>query len=60
MELPSPQVYIFVIEQLTVLGMIEKTKDDSWRLTDKFPEILKITSALLSVDVRQSMARVKG
>lgn len=60
LEIPSPQVYIFVIEQLTVLGMIEKTKDDSWRLTDKFPEILKITSALLSVDVRQSMARVKG
>ncbi len=60
LELPSPQVYVFVLEQLSVLGMIEKTKDDSWRLTDRFPEILKITSALLSVDVRQSMARVKG
>jgi glycerol-3-phosphate O-acyltransferase len=60
LELPSPQAYVFVVEQLSVLGMIVQGSGDSWLLTDKFPEILKITSALLSVDVRQSMARVKG
>jgi glycerol-3-phosphate O-acyltransferase len=60
LELPSPQLYVYVLEQLAVLEMIEKLPEQAWKLTDRFPEMLKITSALLSVDVRQSMARVKG
>jgi glycerol-3-phosphate O-acyltransferase len=59
-ELPSPQVFSFIMEQLLSRSLIEKTGDDGWKLTDRFPEILNITSALLSVDIRQSMARVKG
>ena len=59
-ELPSPQVFSLILGQLVDRGMIERAEPDGWVLKHSFPEVLDITAALLSVDIRQSMARVKG
>jgi glycerol-3-phosphate O-acyltransferase len=59
-ELPSAHVFTAIVEQLSERGLIEKVGEHDWRLTAVFPEILNVTSALLSVDMRQSMARAKG
>lgn len=59
-ELPSPHVFGSIVEQLSERGMIEKSSEDTWRLTARFPEILNMTSALLSTDMRQSMSRAKA
>jgi glycerol-3-phosphate O-acyltransferase len=59
-ELPSAQVFAAIFEQLNENGMIENHGADSWKLTPAFNDILGLTSALLSVDMRHSMARAKG
>lgn len=59
-ELPSIQVFGAILEQLQDRGLIEKSGDDNWFLKPTFPDIMDVTSSLLSVDIRQSMARVKG
>ncbi len=59
-ELPSAQVFSAIVEQLSERRLIEKVGEHDWRLTEIFPDILNVTSALLSIDMRQSMARAKG
>ena len=59
-ELPSAQVFTAIFEQLHENGMRENATADAWKLTPEFNDILGLTSALLSVDMRHSMARAKG
>jgi glycerol-3-phosphate O-acyltransferase len=60
LELPSGQVFGAILEQLGEHGMIERVNDKSWKLTDKFSESYEVSSALLSLDIRQNLSRVKG
>jgi glycerol-3-phosphate O-acyltransferase len=59
-ELPSAQVFAAIFDQLTENGMIETASVNTWKLTAAFSNIFGLTSALLSVDMRHSMARAKG
>jgi len=63
-ELPSAQVFATILDQLEERGMIKKVgvKDGSaqWKLTEDFQKILSVTSALLSSDIRQGVARARG
>jgi glycerol-3-phosphate O-acyltransferase len=59
-ELPSPQVFSMIFEQLVENKLIESSGQDLWKLTPEFSSLLSITASLLSVDIRHSMARVKG
>lgn len=60
LELPSAQVFGAILDQLAEHGMIERVDDKSWKLTEKFSESYEISSALLSLDIRQNLSRVKG
>jgi glycerol-3-phosphate O-acyltransferase len=59
-ELPSPQVFGAIFDQLSESGMIESVGQDHWKLTASFTDVLGLTSSLLSVDMRHSLARAKG
>jgi glycerol-3-phosphate O-acyltransferase len=59
-ELPSPQVFGAIFDQLSESGMIECVGQDQWKLTASFTDVLGLTSSLLSVDMRHSLARAKG
>jgi glycerol-3-phosphate O-acyltransferase len=59
-ELPTPQLFSVIFDQLNENGMIKKMTSDTWTLAPAFTEILGLTAVLLSVDMRHSMARAKG
>jgi tripartite-type tricarboxylate transporter receptor subunit TctC len=56
----SPQVFGAIFDQLSESGMIESVGQDQWKLTASFTDVLGLTSSLLSVDMRHSLARAKG
>jgi chromosome segregation and condensation protein ScpB len=57
-------VFATILDQLEERKMIEKVsaKDGAkqWKLTEDFQKILSVTSALLSSDIRQGVARARG
>jgi glycerol-3-phosphate O-acyltransferase len=59
-ELPSTQVFGSIIEQLHEHGVLVSAGDQNWKVSDGFERILRVTSALLSADMRQSIARTGG
>ncbi len=60
LELPSAQVFTSILDQLAEHRMIERVDEKTWRLTDKFSESIEVSSALLSLDIRQNLSRMKG
>lgn len=60
LELPSAQVFASIVEQLHEHGVLAAVGDENWRVTDSFKKILHVTSALLSSDMRQNIARTRA
>jgi glycerol-3-phosphate O-acyltransferase len=59
-ELPSAQVFGSIIEQLHEHGVLLSAGEQNWKVSEGFERILRVTSALLSSDMRQSIARTGG
>jgi glycerol-3-phosphate O-acyltransferase len=59
-ELSSSQVFTSVIEQLHETRVLMSAGEDQWKVTEDFSRILHLTNALLSADMRQSIARSGG
>jgi predicted transcriptional regulator len=58
--LPSSQVFGAVLDELAEHGMLERVDGGSWKITAKFSDSFEISSALLSLDIRQNLSRMKG
>ena len=59
-ELPSPQVFASIVEQLHEHGVLATAGSGNWKVTESFNRILHVTDALLSADMRQSIVRTGG
>lgn len=58
-ELPSPSLFKIILDHLADEGLLERV-EDGFRLTSNFESVYEVTSALLSVDIRHSMSRVRN
>jgi glycerol-3-phosphate O-acyltransferase len=58
-ELPSAGLFKSILEHLQREGFLTK-QDDVFELTHTFGAVYEVTSALLSVDIRHSMSRVRS
>lgn len=57
-ELPSPSLFKNILEQLADEGYLESTSE-GYRILQSFEGVYEVTSALVSVDIRHSMSRVR-
>lgn len=58
-ELPSADLFRSILEHLSDEQFLERSAEQGYRLTSKFEGVFEVTSALLSVDIRHSMSRVR-
>lgn len=58
-ELPSADLFKGILEHLAEERFLERVEGQGYRLTNTFEGVFDVTSALLSVDIRHSMSRVR-
>lgn len=58
-ELPSIDLFKSILEHLADEHYLERDAERGFRLTPSFESVFEVTSALLSVDIRHSMSRVR-
>lgn len=58
-ELPSPGLFKIILDHLADDGYLARV-DSGYKLSDNFHEVYDVTSSLLSLDIRQSMSRIRN
>lgn len=58
-ELPSPELFKGILEHLADEHFLQREGEKGYVLTSTFEGVFDVTSALLSVDIRHSMSRVR-